>query len=55
MAEEQCAWKQACLDRWDAFLVDGDMQPLPDTPSVWRSAFRYWFHVLVSILPIQQT
>lgn len=41
MAEGQQAWKQACTERWDAFLVDKDMSPLPDTPSVWLSAFRW--------------
>ena len=41
MAEGQQAWKQACTERWDAFLVDKDTSPLPDTPSVWLSAFRW--------------
>ncbi len=46
LTEEQDAWKQACLHRWDAFLVDRDMQPLSDTPLTWRSAFRYrWSNV----------
>ncbi len=41
MAEGQGTWKQACTERWDAFLVDKDMSPSPDTPLVWRNAFRY--------------
>ena len=40
LAEEQPAWQKACIDRWQAFLVDGEMKALPDTPSVWREAFR---------------
>ena len=47
LTEEQDAWKQACLHRWDAFLVDRDMQLLLDAPSTWRSAFRCYFNRLV--------
>ena len=49
LTEEQDTWKDAYLSCWgpcdeeqrlNLVLVDRDEQPLPDTPSVWRSAFR---------------
>lgn len=49
LSEEQDTWKDAYLSCWGPcnaeqrltlVLVDRDGQPQPDTPAVWRNAFR---------------